>query len=636
MKHNNKLMDIGQPPIRRTAHGVVLNDDQTPTKKTKKSTPEEELPVWDLSQFFSGIDDPAIDTAKKKILDTINDMIEEKDRIPKMRTYEILTLVRHYEEVIETAHALIRFASLNLCTQRTNPEALLFEKKTSEFIEKAFSGLQWLHHSLFALSNEKKIEILQSPKFKPYAEWISYQLLFPPSLSEAVSKAVNKMTSLSTGWHSLYRQLTSKLNFTMGKKTYTLDEITDLAHDAKDKATRDKALKCMSDEFKRHGYIFTQTLNSIYKEEDVITKIYLGEDEEYTEISFDAMDLDGFGNGLAREDVLGIATAVTDSYVSISQRFYKLLAKMHGGDTFQYNDRLQNPVKVEEKKISWPECLQLVLNTILEFNPTMAMSGINIVNADIIHALPMKGKDSGAFCITGDKPYIFLNYRGNMLSVLTFAHEFGHAIHHVYAHETAGTLNDGTTIAMSEVASLFNEKLVFNKWLANPELSDKEKLNMLIEDVNRQICDIHRQIAFSKFELRAFRERQKGELSEERFSQIYSEEMERYLGIPLQDDARFGWMSIPHVFNSPFYVRYYAFAGLVVNKLWQVYASGRIEDFADRYLDMLSNTGLEGVDDLLEPFELNSSTPDFWSSALEPIAAEIDEIERLAKKEGIL
>ena len=50
---------------------------------------------------------------------------------------------------------------------------------------------------------------------------------------------------------------------------------------------------------------------------------------------------------------------------------------------------------------------------------------------------------------------------------------------------------------------------------------------------------------------------------------------------------------------------------LVVNKLWQVYASGRIEDFADRYLDMLSNTGLEGVDDLLEPFELNTSTPDF-------------------------
>ena len=112
--------------------------------------------------------------------------------------------------------------------------------------------------------------------------------------------------------------------------------------------------------------------------------------------------------------------------------------------------------------------------------------------------------------------------------------------------------------------------------------------------------------------------------------------MERYLGIPLQDDAKFGWMSIPHVFNSPFYVRYYAFAGLVVNKLWQVYASGRIKDFADRYLDMLSNTGLESIEDLLDPFDLDISAPDFWSSALDPIVAEIDEIEKLAKVEGLI
>ena len=144
------------------------------------------------------------------------------------------------------------------------------------------------------------------------------------------------------------------------------------------------------------------------------------------------------------------------------------------------------------------------------------------------------------------------------------------------------------------------------------------------------------QIAFSKFELRAFRERQKGELSEERFSQIFSEEMERYLGFPLQEDAKFCWMNVPHFFNTPFYVRYYAFAGLVVNKLWQVYTSGKIEDFADRYVDMLCNTGIEDINSLLEPFELDITADDFWTSALEPICAEIDEIERLAKEEGLL
>jgi oligoendopeptidase F len=358
------------------------------------------------------------------------------------------------------------------------------------------------------------------------------------------------------------------------------------------------------------------------------------DEEEYR---LDAIDMDGLSNGLDRENILGIATAVTDSYCPISQRFYKLLAKMLGKQSIDYNDRLQNPIEIDDVKFPYVEAVQMILNTLYQFSEEMAVTGLQIMNdGKLVHAKPMEGKDSGAFCIRGIKPFIFLNYRGGYNSVITFAHEFGHAIHHVLSEMNAGLLNDGTPISMSEVASIFNEKLIFNKLLSDGELTDKERLYLLIEDVNRQIADIHRQIAFSKFEARAFRERKSGELSEERFTQIYSEEMERYLGFPLQDDAKFGWMGIPHIFNSPFYVRYYAFAGMVVNKLWQVYKSGKLEDFDEKYVDMLSNTGVESIEDLLEPFGLDINSPDFWSSALEPISAEIDEIERLAKLEGLL
>ena len=77
MKHNNKLMDIGQPPIRRTAHGVVLNDDQTPTKKTKKSTPEEELPQLALSL---GLRSYANQLACARVLDIIREKNPHGDR----------------------------------------------------------------------------------------------------------------------------------------------------------------------------------------------------------------------------------------------------------------------------------------------------------------------------------------------------------------------------------------------------------------------------------------------------------------------------------------------------------------------------------------------------------------------------
>ena len=594
------------------------------------------VPEWDLSEgFYKSIEDPEIASTQKEIIDTINELIEEKDTVSKMKAYELLTFIRKYENVIVQLRSLAYFASLNLCTQRNNKEALLFDKKIGEFCDKMQDSLGWIHYTLFSLPDEKKLEFLQSRKLKDYEEWLWCNLLYPPSLSEAVAKAVRQMASLSTGWHSLYQQLVSKLKFTMGKKTYSLDEISGMAHSNKDKATRNKALKVMSEAFSSHGYIFAQTLNSIYQKEDVLIKVHhLGEDDE--ERRFDALDMDGFGNGLTREDILSIAQAVTDSYVPISQRFYKLLAKMHGKQSIDYNDRLQNPVVLEERHIPYIETIQTVLKALYPFNEEMGEKGLELVNSKMVHAKPMEGKETGAFCIRGSKPYIFLNYRGDYSSLLTFAHEFGHAIHHVFSAETAGVLNDSTPVSMSEVASIFNEKLVLTQMLANNELSNKEKLYLLIEDVNRQIADIHRQIAFSKFELRAFRERQKGEVSEERFTQIYSEEMERYLGFPLQDDAKFGWMSIPHIFNSPFYVRYYAFAGMIVNKLWQVFETEKFEDFSVRYLDMLSNTGIESIDDLLDAFELDMSTPGFWSSALDPISAEIDQIERLAKLEGLI
>ena len=60
------------------------------------------------------------------------------------------------------------------------------------------------------------------------------------------------------------------------------------------------------------------------------------------------------------------------------------------------------------------------------------------------------------------------------------------------------------------------------------------------------------------------------------------------------------------------------------------------ESFADLYLDMLSNTGIEDFKSLLEPFGIDANSPDFWADGLAVITEYIDEIERLAKSEGLL
>jgi len=82
-----------------------------------------------------------------------------------------------------------------------------------------------------------------------------------------------------------------------------------------------------------------------------------------------------------------------------------------------------------------------------------------------------------------------------------------------------------------------------------------------------------------------------------------------------------------------------------VNNLIQTYekwnkererGTDKHEDFSELYIDMLSNTGVEDFVSLLEPFDIDATAPDFWANGLNLIKKYIDEIERLAKKEGLI
>ena len=75
-----------------------------------------------------------------------------------------------------------------------------------------------------------------------------------------------------------------------------------------------------------------------------------------------------------------------------------------------------------------------------------------------------KGKRSGAFssgCYIGN-PYILLNYKEDVIrDVFTMAHEGGHSMHSWYSVHNNPFMSYDYTIFEAEVASTFNEELVF-------------------------------------------------------------------------------------------------------------------------------------------------------------------------------
>ncbi|MEE6207306.1 MAG: M3 family metallopeptidase [Alphaproteobacteria bacterium] len=590
------------------------------------------LPTWDLSvAFYSDLKDPQIEEDKKALKKLAKEISLYRDEIIDLEPYELSILLRKYETMIELARKLSYFAHLYSDTHKTDEEVSQFKSKIREEISRVFENLGFIHFELNALPHWKMYEFVNHPKLHRWLPWLMSLFSGYWSLTEGVSFIINKKSLVSSSWDRLYDETCAELKFHLNGKTLNEAEIEKKIH-SNDSKTRQRALAEMNKVYRDHSHLFTMCYNMILKDKSVDDELY-GMSEPVTDSLFE--------NNISKEDLLAMVNEVTDSYIPISQRFYKLMAQMMKVDHIGYADRCYNPVEIAEKKLSWPDCITNVLTAYAGFSPTYLAYAAQIINTNIIDVPPRKGKVSGAYCIRGQVPYILLNFTGSNSDVRTFAHELGHAVHHILAAEV-GILNDTTPSALAEVASEFAENLVFKQQMSEAK-TDREKLSLLIGRVQDMVNSIQRQVAFYKFEERTHRERKKGELSTERLNQIWREENSRCLGFDIGKEAECMWMGISHIFGMPYYVYSYAFAGLVVNNLikaydkWDENREFQIqEDFDDLYIDMLSNTGVEDFKSLLEPFGIDAKSPDFWSNGLSLITDYIDEIEKLAKSEGLL
>ena len=172
------------------------------------------------------------------------------------------------------------------------------------------------------------------------------------------------------------------------------------------------------------------------------------------------------------------------------------------------------------------------------------------------------GKHSGAFSsgsYIGD-PYILLNYDENDIrDVFTMAHEGGHSMHSWYSVHNNPFMCYDYTIFEAEVASTFNEELVFQYLLANAESEDMKKylLAMRADDI---LATLYRQTMFAEFELKTHELVEQGTpLTAENCRKIYRSLLEQYFGpeMHFEENSDLEGLRIPH-FYSAFYVYKYA------------------------------------------------------------------------------
>jgi oligoendopeptidase F len=245
-----------------------------------------------------------------------------------------------------------------------------------------------------------------------------------------------------------------------------------------------------------------------------------------------------------------------------------------------------------------------------------------------------KGKRSGAFssgCYTG-YPYILLNYKEDVIrDVFTMAHEGGHSMHSYYSARNNPFMCYNYTIFEAEVASTFNEELVF-EYLLKDAKSPEMKAYLLSMRTDDILATLHRQTMFAEFELKAHELVEKGSpLSAQVLRKIYRELLELYFGneMHFEDESDMEGLRIPHFYNA-FYVYKYATGISAALALAKRVTQGGEKERED-YFKFLKSGGSRYPIESLKVAGVDMSTTEPVQAALDVFANLVSELGKLEK-----
>ena len=244
-------------------------------------------------------------------------------------------------------------------------------------------------------------------------------------------------------------------------------------------------------------------------------------------------------------------------------RYFDLRERMLGVDQLYYYDM-------------YPPLVELGRTFTIEDASRMTLEAMSVMGDDWVemqgeaigqrwmHVYPQPGKRSGAYMSGGAydvHPYLLLNHNDDYNSVSTFAHEWGHAMHTLYAKSAQPYETAGYSTFIAEIPSTTLE-LILQQYMVDNAETNEEKLFYLGNGLEQLRTTYFRQTMFAEFELALYEAMERGEaLSGERITEIYGELLRRYHGhddgvVVIDDLYANEWMFIRHFYLNMYVYQY--------------------------------------------------------------------------------
>lgn len=598
-------------------------------KKEANIKNNKEEPSWDLSDLYNGIKDRELENDLQNLNKKIDAFTSKYScKIKKLSGYELYKLLVEYEKISEKMGKIASFAYLKYAENLSVEENVAFFQKISEELTSLSSKMIFVNVEINELSDKdinKKLNDSSNLK-NNYGTYIENLRVFKKhQLSNDLEKLMNdKSITSRDAWSRLFDETIDNMKFKFEGRELNEAQITEIIN-SKNSNKRVKAGKVFGEKLGENIKIFAYITNILAKDKSI------SDQWRKYETPISARNL---SNYIEDDVVENLYNSIQRNYKDISHRYYKLKAKMLKKDKLLYTDRNAPTEYDDDRKYTWKEAVEIVLNAYSAFSPKMAEIGKEFFENNWIDVPTRQGKRGGAFAhptVPSVHPYILLNFQGKTRDIMTLAHELGHGIH-MYLARSNGYFMSDTPLTLAETASIFGEQLVF-RYLLDNEKDINKKIAIIANKIEDMINSIIRQIAFLEFEKTVHEERKFGEISVDRLNEIWLNVQKKSLGdiFEFSDEYKYYWSYIPHFIHSPFYVYSYAFGNCLVNSLYVRYTED-LDDFENKYIDLLSAGGSKNYVDLLEPFNLDPRDEDFWQNGLDLVISLIDELEMLLKK----
>jgi oligoendopeptidase F len=586
------------------------------------------LPKWNLTDLYPSTDSEILKNDLARLTEIVSQFAKYRGKLEQMSAEDLLKVIQEYEEISDLSGRIGSFAFLNYSTAVTDTKASSFYQNTTEKLNELSTQLIFFTLELNKLE-EPTLKALftrnselagYAPFFRDVRVFREYQLSEP---EEQILR--EKSVTCAHAWNRLFDDTLARLEFNLNGEKLSFNVIAEkmTSHNPTIRAAAGKELgRVLGNNIK----LFAMITNTLAKDKQI---------EDQKRGFKRPISSRNLANLIEDEVVETLIGTVKQNYAQLSHRYYKLKAKWMGVESLNYWDRNAPIPGEEDRTISWEEAVDTVMNAYRAFSPEIGKIAQQFFDNNWIDVPTSASKRTGAFAhptVPSCHPYLLLNYQGQLRDVMTLAHELGHGVHQVLAAKQGALMCD-TPLTLAETASVFGEQMTFRA-LLNQQSSPTQRKVMLASKVEDMLNTVVRQIAFCEFEGLVHDQRRQGELSEEDICNIWMKVQSESLGSGInlnsgEGEYKYFWAYIPHFIHTPFYVYAYAFGDCLVNALYGVYMDRSVPEFEAKYLEMLSQGGTLRHKELLAPFGLDASKPDFWQRGLDVISGFINELEKM-------